>query len=164
MAGHRFPRTWTRRVTAWVIDDLGLVFDQGETFTEMQHGASARSPLAETLLLSLCNGGDSILTTDAEHRRGGYQAMLSPRYSMLAAGTRPLPYALGAADAYLDQVLNLLDSLDGGARLQTTAPTSVAISHVGSATVPRPNLPLAHPEEVKPGSRSVRHQQSAIGP
>ena len=111
-AGQRFPTTWTRHATAWLIDDLGLVFDTGETFVEISMEVSAQSPLAETLLQSLCNGADGYLTTDAERSRGGYRALLNPRYRLLADGVRPLPYALGAADRYVDQVLNLLEGLE----------------------------------------------------
>jgi hypothetical protein len=111
--GEPFPKTWTRRISAWTIDDLGLVFDSGETFTEVSLALSARSPLAETLLQSLCNGTDAYLATDAEWRRGGYEPRLSTRYALWADGVRPLPYALGAADLYLEQVLNLLASCSG---------------------------------------------------
>jgi neutral ceramidase len=112
-AGNRFPRTWTRRVTAWTIDDLGLLFCPGETYTEIGMAISARSPLAETLSLSRCNGRDTYLVTDAERRRGGYQAALTVRYDnreILDEENRPLPYALGAADRYIDQVLRLFDN------------------------------------------------------
>jgi neutral ceramidase len=112
-AGHRFPRTWTRQVTTWVIDDLGLIFDQGETFVEISMAVSAGSPLPETLLQSLCNGADGYLTTDAERRRGGYRSLLNPRYAMLAEGVRPLPYALGAADCYVEQVHHFLSEILG---------------------------------------------------
>jgi len=107
-AGERFPATWTRRVTAWVIDDLGLVFDQGETFTETSLELSWRSPLGETLLMSLANGGDGYMGTDAERRRGGYGTHLSPRYALLTEGLRPMPYALGAAGSYIDQIVRLI--------------------------------------------------------
>jgi hypothetical protein len=110
-AGERFPKLWTRRVTAWVIDDLGLVFDQGETLTEISLALGAQSPLGETLLMSLANGADGYLGTDADRRRGGYRTYLSQRYDLLAEGGRPMPYALGAAQCYLDQILGLLGSL-----------------------------------------------------
>ena len=112
LAGHRFPSTWTRRVTAWVIDDLGLVFDPGETFVEISMEVSARSPLAETLLQSLCNGADGYLTTDAERSRGGYRALLNPRYAhagRMASDRCRMPSA--HADLYVDQVLDLLEGL-----------------------------------------------------
>jgi neutral ceramidase len=121
LAGHRFPSTWTRSVTAWVIDDLGLVFDPGETFVEISLTIAARSSLAETLVLSMCNGADSYLATDAERRHNGYRSALSPRYAMLAEGIRPLPYALGAADRYSDQVLDLLRGIQTGHALPPTA-------------------------------------------
>jgi neutral ceramidase len=112
-AGHRFPGTWTRRVTAWVIDDLGLVFDPGESFMEIGLAISARSPLAETLLLTICNGLDLYLASDDERRRGGYEPVLSIRYlDAFTQKTRPLPYAIGAADRYIEQVLRLFDNLD----------------------------------------------------
>lgn len=110
-AGHRFPTTWSRRVTAYVIDDLGLVFDPGETFSEIGMALSARSPLTETLLQTLCNGLDLYLATDAERKRGGYEPFLVTRYFDVRKGeTRPLPYALGAADRYLDQLVRLFDN------------------------------------------------------
>lgn len=113
LAGHRFPRTWTRHVTAWVIDDLGLVFDPGETFSEIGLALSARSPLAETLLQTLCNGLDLYLATDAERQRGGYEPFLSTRYFDVRSGdTRPLPYSLGAADCYVEQIVQMFEDLD----------------------------------------------------
>ncbi|MFH1265712.1 MAG: hypothetical protein ABIK89_08285, partial [Planctomycetota bacterium] len=110
-AGGRFPATWTRQVTAWVIDDLGLVFDQGETFTEISLELGGRSPLGETLLMSLSNGGDGYLGTDTERRRGGYGPHLSPRYALLAEGIRPMPYALGAAEKYIEQIISLSNGI-----------------------------------------------------
>ena len=110
-AGQPLPTTWTRQVTAWVIDDLGLVFDEGETLTELSLALSSRSPLKETLLLSLCNGGDAYLGTDLDRLRGGYETHLSTRFALLADDSRPLPYALGAADRYLEQILDLLNGL-----------------------------------------------------
>jgi neutral ceramidase len=111
-AGHRFPSTWTRRITAWVIDDLGLIFDPGESFMEIGLAVSARSPLAETLLLTLCNGMDLYLAADEERRRGGYEPVLSTRYFDTFTGTtRPLPYALGAGDCYVDHIVRLLGNL-----------------------------------------------------
>lgn len=108
-AGHCFPSTWTRHVIAWVINDLGLVFDPGETFSEIGLALSARSPLTETLLQTLCNGTDVYLATDADRLRGGYEPALSTRYFDVRSGeTRPLPYALGAAECYLDQLVGLL--------------------------------------------------------
>ena len=59
----------------------------------------------------MCNGADAYLGTDAERRRGGYETYLSARYAMLAEGTRPLPYALGAADRYQDQLLGLIQDV-----------------------------------------------------
>jgi neutral ceramidase len=112
-AGHRFPTTWTRHVTAWIIDDLGLVFDPGETFVEIGLAVSARSPLQETLVLTLCNGLDHYLATDADRRRGGYEPFLSARYFDVRSGeTRPLPYRLGAADRYVDQIVQVFADLD----------------------------------------------------
>ena len=63
--------------------------------------------------MSLCNGGDAYLGPDAERRRGGYETCTSTRYAMLAEGTRPLPYALGAGDRYIDGILRLIGSLTG---------------------------------------------------
>jgi neutral ceramidase len=110
--GKPFPKTWTRHVTAWMIDDLGLVFDSGETFTEISLALFARGPFSETLLQSLCNGTDAYLATDAERRRGGYEPRLSTRYALWADGVRPLPYALGAADSYVRQIVDLLDNVN----------------------------------------------------
>jgi neutral ceramidase len=121
LAGHRFPSTWTRPVTAWVIDDWGLVFDAGETFVEISLEIAARSPLAETLVLSMCNGADSYLTTDVERRHNGYRSALSSRYAMLVDGLRPLPCALGAASRYIEQILDLLGSIQTGHAVPPTA-------------------------------------------
>lgn len=112
-AGHRFPKTWTRPVTAWIIDDLGLVFDPGETFSEIGLAISARSPLVETLLQTLCNGTDLYLATDADRQRGGYEPLLSTRYFDVRSGEiRPLPYKLGAANRYIDQIVQMFGNLD----------------------------------------------------
>jgi neutral ceramidase len=112
-AGHRFPTTWTRPVTAWIIDDLGLVFDPGETFGEIGLAISARSPLAETLVQTLCNGTDLYLATDADRRRGGYEPALSNRYFDVRNGeNRPLPYTLGTAERYIEQIIDLIRNLD----------------------------------------------------
>jgi neutral ceramidase len=124
LKGQRFPTTWTRRVTAWAIDDLGLVFDPGETFAEIGMAVSARSPLTETFLQSHCNGCDAYLATDAEWRRGGYEPWLSTRYAMWAEGVRPLPYALGAAGSYVDQTIALLEHIAGAAALQASMTSS----------------------------------------
>jgi neutral ceramidase len=113
LAGYRLPSTWVRPVVAWIIDDLGLVFDPGESYMEIGLAVSAQSPLAETLLLTICNGLDLYLATDDARRRGGYEPALSTRYFDTFDGkARPLPYALGAADRYVDQVVRLLSNLN----------------------------------------------------
>ena len=78
---------------------------------ELSLGLSARSPLEETLLVSACNGGDAYLGTDQERHRGGYETYTSTRYAMLAEGSRPLPYALGAGGRYVDGILSLIKGL-----------------------------------------------------
>lgn len=109
--GHNFPTTWSRRITVWVIDDLALVFESGETLVDVSLNLSARSPLAETLLVSMSGGADAYLGSDSDRRRAGYETFTSTRYAMLKPGSRPLPYALGTADRYVAEILNMINSL-----------------------------------------------------
>src|SRR4029079_15274744 len=64
MRGERFPASWPRDVSVWIVDDLGLVFETGETLIGVSFDLCVRSPLKETLLMSLCNGADAYLGTD----------------------------------------------------------------------------------------------------
>lgn len=109
--GRSFPSTWPSPVTALILDDLGLVFYPGEPFTELGLGLAARSPLAETRLLALCNGSNGYLGTDEDRRRAGYETYTVTRYDKLSEGNRPLPYALGAGECLLSNALSLIDEL-----------------------------------------------------
>jgi hypothetical protein len=112
--GSTFPCTWPVPISAWVIDDLGLLFYAGEPFTEIGLAIAARSPLKETLVLSHCNGLTGYLGTDEDRRRGGYETALWNRCFPADLEIRTLPYALGAADAMIDGTLALLDRLHRG--------------------------------------------------
>ena len=109
-SGHAFPTTWPTATTAWVLDDLGLIFFGGEPFTELGLDLAARSPLSETLLMSVCNGSDGYVGADEDRHRGGYEMHTSNRYAMLKDGVRPLPYALGAGGHLLDHCVALIAS------------------------------------------------------
>lgn len=109
--GRSFPSTWPSTVTALILDDLGLVFYPGEPFTELGLGLAARSPLAETRLLALCNGSNGYLGADEDRRRAGYETYTVTRYDKLSEGNRPLPYALGAGECLLRESLSLIDDL-----------------------------------------------------
>ena len=110
-SGRQFPSTWPSLLTAIMIDDLGLVFYSGEPFTELGLALAARSPLAETLLIGLGNGGDGYLGADEDRRRGGYETYTGSRYEKLRENTRPLPYALGASECMLGGCLTLINDL-----------------------------------------------------
>ena len=110
-AGETFPITWPVQVSAWIIDDLGLVFCSGETFTEIGLAIAVRSPLEETLAISHSNGATGYLGTDEDRRRGGYETNLWCRLWEPADHHRPLPYAVGAADVMIDGCLCLIDRL-----------------------------------------------------
>jgi hypothetical protein len=85
-----------------VLDDWALVFEAGETLVEVSLALSARSPLTETLLVSVTNGNDGYLGSDEDRQRGGYETFTSTRYKMMQDGFRPLPYATGAAERYIE--------------------------------------------------------------
>ena len=108
-AGGTFPQSWPTEATAWLLDELGLVFFGGEPFTELGLALAARSPLSETLLMAIGNGSDGYLGTDEDRRRGGYEMIHNVRYAKLKEGLRPLPYALGADEQFLRECLQLLD-------------------------------------------------------
>ena len=115
--GCTFPGTWPVPLSAWVLDDLGLLFYGGEPFTEIGLAVAARSPLNETLVVAHCNGWTGYLGTDEDRRRGGYETVLWHRSFFDEPGMRrPLTYALGAADVMVDQSLALIDRLDKQSR------------------------------------------------
>jgi hypothetical protein len=60
-------------ISVSVIDDLGLLFYAGETFTQIGLEIAARSSLRETLVLSHSNGSTGYLGTDEDRLRGGYE-------------------------------------------------------------------------------------------
>ena len=107
-AGRKFSENWPTDTTAWLLNDLGLVFCGGEPFTEISLSLSARSPVKVTLLQSVCNGSEGYLGTDEDVRRGGYEINTNMRYSKLKDGLRPLRYALGADEVFLKACLELL--------------------------------------------------------
>lgn len=110
-AGRMFPSTWSAPLDVWIVDDLSLVFYGGEPFTEIALELAARSPMAETLLMPLANGGEGYVATDLERRRGGYEPYTSCRYSKLSSGSRPMPYGLGAADVLIEGALQRIRKL-----------------------------------------------------
>ncbi len=109
--GFEFPSTWQRRITVWLLDDLAIVFESGETLIDVSMALSARSPAAETLLVSMSGGADAYLGSDSDRRRGGYETYTSTRYAMLREGRRPLPYAIGAADRYTNEIVGMIQEL-----------------------------------------------------
>jgi len=110
-SGHSFPRSWPSELTTVILDDLGLVFYQGEPFTKLGLALAARSPLNETLLMAHTNGTAGYLGTDEDHRRRGYEMYTWHRYQKRDPGWRPLPYALGAGEAILDAAVALIEDL-----------------------------------------------------
>ncbi len=112
-AGKTFPTTWPAEITAWIIDDLGMVFYPGEPFTEIGLTIASRSPLADTLVMSHCNGMAGYLATDEERRRGGYEPCTWHR-SQRDSTQRPMSYALGAADVVIDGCIELINGLIKG--------------------------------------------------
>jgi len=90
-SGRTFPRSWPAEITAFVLDDLGLVFYPGEPFTELGLALAARSPLNETLLMAHTNGTEGYLGTDEDRRRRGYEMYTWHRYQKRDPGCRPLP-------------------------------------------------------------------------
>ena len=109
--GIPFPSTWTAEITAMRLGDVGIVFCPGEPFVEVGLAVESRSPFAETLVLAVTNGGTvGYLPTDADLRRGGYEPN-SCKFGPLREGRRPLPYAPGAADVFIDAAVGMLKSL-----------------------------------------------------
>ena len=109
--GRVFPRTWSSVNTVWIINELGLVFNDGEPLVELGLALAAHSPLSQTLLINQCNGRNSYLPGDGEIRRGGYEARTVVRYAKLAEGVRPLPYALGAANVLVSGIQELIATM-----------------------------------------------------
>lgn len=109
--GGRIPQVWPRRITTWLIDDLVIVFESGETLVELGLDLAARSPARETLLVSMANGSDPYLGNDTDRRLGGYETHTSTRYALWRAGARPLPYASGAGGRYVGAILQMIESL-----------------------------------------------------
>ncbi len=108
--GWAFPTSWPRRITSIVVDDLGLVFASGEPFVELGLDLAARSPLADTLLMAMGNGADGYLGTDEDRRRGGYEMYTLVRYYSLGDDHRPLPYAQGAGEKFVQGCLDLIEA------------------------------------------------------
>ena len=100
-SGRTFPSIWPSRITSWIVDDLGFVFYPGEPFAKLGLELNARSPLSETLVVAMSNGCDGYLGTDQDRQDGGYEMYTHPRYDKLAEDKRPLPYALGAGECFL---------------------------------------------------------------
>ena len=69
----------------------------------------------------IANGWTGYLGTDEDRRRGGYETALWNRCFPEDVEIRPLPYALGAADAMISGSLALVDQID---RVQTTSGTA----------------------------------------
>jgi hypothetical protein len=113
-SGRRLPSTWPKQVTSWIVDELGLVFCSGEPLTEIGLDLSKRSPLPETLLTSMSNGSEGYLGTDLDRQRGGYEMYTCNRYTKLAEDERPLPYALGASERFLNGCLTSIKTLLNG--------------------------------------------------
>ncbi|MEX0643243.1 MAG: hypothetical protein WD468_11110 [Pirellulales bacterium] len=111
--GHNSPKTWQRRVTVWNLDDMAIVFESGETLVDVSLALAARTPLADTLLISLAGGTDAYLGDDEDRRRGGYETYTSTRYALLQDGFRPLPYALGASERFVGGILQMIHDLIG---------------------------------------------------
>ena len=109
--GREFPKTRAHPISAWILDDLGLVFDCGEPLVEVGMTLSAQSPLPETLLMAHSNGAEAYLCTDEDQRRGGYEGYSQVRYLQLKPFARPLPYAIGAADVLVEGCLSLIRDL-----------------------------------------------------
>lgn len=110
-SGTEMPKTWPNEVTALIIDDIGFLFYSGEAFTELSFTIATASSLRDVLLMCQCNGAEGYLGPDHDRIRGGYQLWSWPRYAMLGKGRRPLPYAIGAADVFVDGCLSLLNEI-----------------------------------------------------
>ena len=110
-AGRVFPRHWPVEVIALRLDDLALLFVACEPFTELGLAVAARSPLQETLLVSLSNGGEGYIVTAEEHRRGGYEAYHNVRYIRPDKNARPLPYAAKAGECLISDCLALIEEI-----------------------------------------------------
>ncbi|MAE64277.1 MAG: hypothetical protein CMJ18_08375 [Phycisphaeraceae bacterium] len=109
--GHQFPETWPVEVSACVLDDLGLIFYSGEVLTQIGLDIAARSPLDETLVMTHADGWSGYLGTDEDRQRGGYETANWHRMFKPMTSIRPLPYALGAAEAMIQGCLGLLNDL-----------------------------------------------------
>jgi len=112
--GKSFPETWPVEISACIIDELGLLFYAGETFTQIGLEVAARSPMKETLVVSHTNGWSGYLGTDEDRRRGGYETANWHRMFRPMKSMRPLPYALGAAETMIRGSLELFDGLLAG--------------------------------------------------
>ena len=110
-SGRTFPPSWPAEITAFILDDLGLVFYPGEPFTELGLALAARSPLPETLLMAHANGTEGYLGTDEDRRRRGYETYTWHRYQKRDDACRLLPYALGAGDLMLEAAVGLIEDL-----------------------------------------------------
>lgn len=110
-SGMEFPRTWRSTANAVIIDDLGLVFYSGEPFTTLSLEVAAKSPLSDTLLMAFGNGCEGYIGLADDWKRGGYEPYTSNRYSLLADGTRPLPYRQGAGESLVKELLELIEDM-----------------------------------------------------
>jgi neutral ceramidase len=103
-------RSWPFHLTTWVIDDVGLVFAGGEPLTRISLELAHRSPLKETLMISITNGQEGYLGTDEDKDRGGYEPYSGQRYGFVGDPTRrPLPFAYGASEFLIQRALRSID-------------------------------------------------------
>jgi hypothetical protein len=105
LRGKKFPTTWKVPLSTLLLDDLGLVFYGGEVLTQIGLMVAARSPLRETLLVTLGNGGDAYIGLAEDRRRAGYETYTVTRGPQLNEDYRPLPYAPEAGELLVEACL-----------------------------------------------------------
>jgi len=70
------PKTVAVKIQAIRIGDLGICCIPFETFVEIGLDLKQRSPLPQTMVVSIANGRYGYLPTPAQHRLGGYETWL----------------------------------------------------------------------------------------
>ncbi len=105
------PPTLDVVLQAFRIGDLAITTFPFEVFTEIGLEIKAKSPFSQTFTMSLANGSEGYLPTEAQHALGGYETWFGTN--------RVVP---GAARTMTDVLLTLLEQLRAGVTPRPAAP------------------------------------------
>ena len=93
------PETVNVKIQVIRIGDLGICCIPFETFVEIGLELKQRSPLPQTMVISIANGRYGYLPTPAQHRLGGYETWLGTNIVQKNASVLLTPNLLEMLDA-----------------------------------------------------------------